>query len=112
MKFLESARCEGGFALGCHVIGDGELLLLPLSLSAIRCVREIWTGKWGIRNQSCAWNVDYPQANWWISNVFLSEAEFRELLSLQISPITCHEMDVVVIRWIPGVKRSEPKTNG
>lgn len=34
------------------------------SLSAIRCVREIWTGKWGIRNQSCAWNVDCPEANW------------------------------------------------
>lgn len=36
----------------------------PPALSlAIRCVREIWTGKWGIRNQSCAWNADYPQAN-------------------------------------------------
>jgi hypothetical protein len=46
MKFLEAAGRGGGFTLGCHVIGDCELLP-PLSPSAIRCVREIWTGKWG-----------------------------------------------------------------
>jgi hypothetical protein len=38
-------------------------------------------------------------------------AEFPEPLSLQISPITWHEMDVV-IKWIPGINHSEPKTNG
>jgi hypothetical protein len=92
MKFLESARREGGFTPGCHVIGDGELHPRP-SLSAIRCVQEIWTGKWGIRNQSCAWNVDCPEA---ISRTrlflfqarhsrrFRQLAEFQELLSLQM----------------------------
>ena len=63
----------------------------PPALSlAIRCVREIWTGKWGIRNQSCAWNVDYPQANRrtqifsLVDQAFMALPEFQEFLSLQI----------------------------
>ena len=64
----------------------------PPALSlAIRCVREIWTGKWGIRNQSCAWNVDYPPGNRRVQiffsvvdQAFMALPEFREFLSLQI----------------------------